>query len=143
MTGDLKLGTVPEVNSPRDAVHVAVLPVQAGEDLHPGQWVNINSVGLAVARHPSQSIGVIDPFRVGLVKRDEWFYLCMRPGTVTSLRHDWEHPSVPPRVESNLHQKAIDELYRAAAALQKDREALEAAKRSIIDDDDGEYGCSC
>ena len=38
---DIKLGTVPDENSVRDAIHIAIYPLIAGELLKPGQQIGI------------------------------------------------------------------------------------------------------
>lgn len=85
----------PGDNARRDAIHVAVAPVTAAEDLKPGTRVALNAVGQAHEPvDPNAVIGIVDPFlpRYG-VKAGEQFWLCLLPRTVTSLRHVWTHPA--------------------------------------------------
>lgn len=92
MASDVKLGRLIGPEAQRDAVHVAIAPVQAGQDgLRPGDWVTVGDDGLA---YPG-TIGIVDPFLAPDVKinKYQWFYLCLRPGTVTSIRHHWAHPA--------------------------------------------------
>jgi hypothetical protein len=74
----------------RDAIHIAVAPVVAGEDLQPGQHVMLNADGRAVSG--SQPIGVVDPYLHWPVEKDQRFWLLLNPRTITSLRHEWSHP---------------------------------------------------
>lgn len=88
----------------RDAIHVAILPVIAGMDLFPGQWVKLSGrVGLAhqVVRSPRDlAIGIVDPYlrRDGAggnrIEEGKLFYIFLKPRIVTSLRHHWTHPAV-------------------------------------------------
>lgn len=73
----------------RDAIHLAVLPVVAKVTLSPGESVGINGDKM-------KPIGVVDPFLRLQVQPGEKFWLCIYPRTVTSLRHVWGHPGVPP-----------------------------------------------
>lgn len=82
----------------KDAVHVALVPVTAGEDLEPGQRVKLLNddpirpiVGFAY--DDEDAVGVIDPFLKGIINKGNRCYLCLAPGTVTSLRHVWTHPA--------------------------------------------------
>ena len=85
-----KLGQLIADPAGRDAVHVAVLPAVAGEALKPGTWVAIKD-GKAV--WSSDPVGIVDPFlRTPAVKPGETFYVLLTPGTITTLRHVWQHP---------------------------------------------------
>lgn len=88
----------------RDAIHFAVIPVTAGEKLKPGQRVGVyrpNSLAYD-ENHPSidSCIGIVDPFLQESVLKEEQFWLFLMPNTITSIRHDWYHPSFPN--QSNL-----------------------------------------
>src|SRR5689334_13931858 len=80
----------------RDAIHIAVAPVVAGSYLNPGQWVTLDWEGRAVGCN-SDPIGVVDPYLPGSVMRGQMFWLLLTPNTITSLRHEWKHPSFFPR----------------------------------------------
>lgn len=72
----------------RDAIHVAILPVEAMEKLHAGQAVS------ADGKAGGDSIGIVDPFLSAPVFPGERFWLFVTPNTITSLRHDWELPAI-------------------------------------------------
>lgn len=96
---ELGLGdVVPEEGQHRDAIHVAVIPVIAEEELRPGQHVGVRD---GKANHFLPHVGVIDPF-LGMggvtqhrVLPGQRVWLLLNPGTITSLRHEWLHPSFP------------------------------------------------
>lgn len=88
---DVALGVVPPANSERDAIHVAVIPVRASELLRPGQRVGI--VGANLAGPSENVVGIVDPYLVDVVPKDGWFWLALLPGSVTGMRHHWQHPS--------------------------------------------------
>ncbi len=74
----------------RDAIHIAVAPVTAGERLLPAQPVGILDPLRAHGGPPS--VGIVDPFLSVAVEPGQRFWLVLFPNTVTSLRHVWTHP---------------------------------------------------
>lgn len=92
---DVTLGKLVEGNPGRDAIHLAVVPMVAGEDLQPGSHVRIDNEK-AVETINDDGIGIVDPFLRDRVTEGQTFWLCLYPNTITSLRHVWEHPSLPP-----------------------------------------------
>ncbi len=88
----------------RDAIHVAVAPVVAGEDLNPGVRVGLHSDGKVYKECRVGYIGAVDPYLPEMVREGERFWLFLKPGSVTSLRHVWTHPSftvkIPERKQS-------------------------------------------
>lgn len=81
----------------RDAVHVAIIPCEAGESLGPGTkvFVDRDDGGCAKRAFITPAVGVVDPFLSEVVNRGERFWLMLFPGTITSLRHEWSHPVFP------------------------------------------------
>ena len=93
-----KLGKVIEGDAFRDAVHIAVAPVVAAEKLWPGQQIGMTAVTIAdgttsTAATSAQPIGIVDPFLPHPVDVGTRFWMWLTPGTITSLRHEWEHPA--------------------------------------------------
>lgn len=88
---DLKIGKIITETQERDAIHIAVAPMIAATPLKPGQAVGIASGGFA--RADEVPVGIVDPFLRGTVKPGQKFWLFMYPNTITSLRHEWTHPS--------------------------------------------------
>ena len=77
----------------RDAIHLAVEPVVAGEVLAPNQDVGFLPDGrVGRCNHP---VGKVDPFLKRNLQAGETFWLVVYPGKIKSLRHVWEHPSIP------------------------------------------------
>ncbi len=90
-TDGLNLGQLIEGEQQRDAIHIAVAPVEAGETLQPGSHVGILADGsVGDCDNP---IGIIDPFLERKVRKSEKCWLFLYPNTVTGLRHDWTHPA--------------------------------------------------
>lgn len=102
MSDTLKLGNLvsPDNHGKRDAVHVAVAAVEAGENLKPGNHVGLSADGKAVIK---QGIGIVDPFLKVNVKKGDKFWLYLYPGSITSLEHKWSHPSFTEKVEEKTN----------------------------------------
>lgn len=86
------LGTIIDATQKRDAIHLAVEPVEAWEDLNPGDHIMVSD---GKAGHGPLPIGIVDPFLAAPVKKGERFWFVMYPRMVTSLRHVWSHPAFP------------------------------------------------
>ncbi len=95
---EVKLGQLAGPDDRRDAIHVAVAPVIAAMDLRPGDHVRLLDDGQAVyvSSGDKTASGIVDPYLTDRVKEGQLFWLCLFPGTVTSLRHQWEHPAFGP-----------------------------------------------
>lgn len=95
------LGTIINAGEKRDAIHLAVEPVIAGEDLFPGEHIGL--VDGNAFRHNGDSLdskikllGIVDPFLDMPVAKGERFWLIVYPRQITSLRHVWAHPDFAP-----------------------------------------------
>lgn len=89
---DLKLGQLIESEQNRDAVHVAVYPVVAGEKLGAGDHIGFLGNG-SVGQKLRDTVGIVDPFLRKIVQPGQKFWMFLYPNTVTSLRHEWSHPA--------------------------------------------------
>lgn len=106
---DLKMGVIldKEGLGTKDAAHVAVICVKAGERLIPGMRVGFTSdfdfetVGVRTKK----VIGVVDPFLTQIVEHGQKFWLCLQPGTTNALRHEWDHPALAARESLRVVQK--------------------------------------
>jgi hypothetical protein len=79
----------------RDAIHIAVAPVIAAEELRPGQHVGFVKDGdtTVVGPNANSLIGIIDPYLDEIVHPGAACWLFLYPQTITSLRHNWTHPA--------------------------------------------------
>lgn len=93
---DIELGKLIKGVAHRDAIHIAVAPVEAAGNFAPGDHVGLMDDGRASG--DARLIGIVDPFLRQDVKEGEKFYLFLYPNTITSLRHDWVHPAFPSNV---------------------------------------------
>lgn len=114
MNGDIGIGKINVQDHKRDAIHIAVAPVIAGEKLHPGQHVGVKD-GRAAWMPEGKSIGIVDPFiQKREIQAGDSFYLFLYPGTITSLRHEWVHPAfgdeIPP-AQKPVDDKAASEAW--------------------------------
>lgn len=83
--------TAETANQSRDAIHVAIVALTAGQLLLPSQHVAIVD-DVAVAK-TTGTIGIVDPYLRCPVEKGQDFWLFLYPNTVTSLRHEWTHPA--------------------------------------------------
>lgn len=84
------LGTIIDETAGRDAIHLAVEPVMAGEKLYPGSHVRMKD---GKAEAGGETVGIVDPFLKGPVYEGQWFWFVIYPRAITSLRHVWSHPA--------------------------------------------------
>lgn len=79
----------------RDAIHIAVAPVTAAEELRPGQHVGFVQQGDTNLVGPNSHtlIGIVDPYLDEIVHPGAACWLFLYPQTITSLRHNWTHPA--------------------------------------------------
>lgn len=90
----------------RDAIHLAVEPIIAAEQLYPGQHIGIVD-GKATTKS-DKKLGIVDPFISGLVPEGAKFWLIVYPRQITSLRHVWEHPDFG-QVQVTISSKQFSE----------------------------------
>lgn len=108
------LGTIIDETVGRDAIHLAVEPVIAGETLYAGQHIGLID-GIAFASKTGlKKLGIVDPFITGAIPMGARFLLVVFPRAITSLRHVWEHPdfedeAVKKKVEPVIFQVITDE----------------------------------
>mgnify|MGYP003476804670 FL=1 len=101
----------------RDAIHIAVAPVTAGETLKPGQPIGFATEGDAFTVVAGvHTIGIVDPFLPEkAVYKGEQFYMFLYPNTITSLRHDWTHPAFEKEDELASFEPTFNKLKGAPA----------------------------
>lgn len=82
---------------PRDAIHIAVAPVVAAEQLYAGQHIGLTGLDLeCVSTKVRNTIGIVDPFLTRRVEVGERFWMFLYPNTITGLKHVWTHPAFVP-----------------------------------------------
>lgn len=146
------LGTIIDDTQKRDAIHIAVEPVVAGERLHPGCHITVID-GVAWASSPDdppepgeEPLGIVDPFLTRNVKKGQRFWFLMYPRMVTSLRHVWAHPAFPdevgtpaPAVERVADDKAASEKWLRDFCDRSDCPGYETVIAAVLDQADEEY----
>ncbi len=109
------LGQIIDETQKRDAIHLAVEPVQAAEDLMPGQRITIID-GLAFrATLIKDALGIVDPFLTTPVKKGQRFWFVMNPREVTSLRHVWTHPAFDVEMQTDIERHNKAQVTKAAS----------------------------
>lgn len=126
---DIKIGQIIVGVAQRDAIHMAVAPVVAGEPLEPGQHVGlVNGKAVVLLRSP---IGIVDPFLRVRVNAGETCWIFLYPGTIKGLRHEWSHPAFE---DTKTEDKAESESWlRAYAARLNPYDEPERAYQRLID----------
>lgn len=129
------LGRLIDGHRNRDAVHNAITPVTADQNLMPGsKVVLVGSEHVRAATGTEEWDGVIDPFLTVPVLRGQRCWLWMKPGSITSLRHDWEHPAFKREAMTNSQQWLSDFADRNDHSLE---EVMDAAESGYIGGDPG------
>jgi len=99
------LGETPS-SSKRDAVHIPVIPVQAGQDLTPSQDVRMEG-GMAVPAPTGEGIGIVDPYCTSTISKFEIFWLFLRK-IDGQPRHAWSHPDFPDELEAAYEEGMLE-----------------------------------
>ena len=86
------LGTIIDDKQARDAIHLAVEPVIAGERLRAGEHIYLKDGKAYLDYNSGRAVGIVDPFLEETVAEGERFWLVVFPRKITSLRHVWTHP---------------------------------------------------
>lgn len=88
----LGLGQIITTDQTRDAIHVAVAPLECGDSLvYPGRHVGLSAGVFSEWAKPY--IGILDPFLTRPVELGQKAWIYLYPGSITSLRHQWSHPA--------------------------------------------------
>lgn len=98
------LGMIHTRDEKRDAIHLAVIPVECGEAwIEPGADVKLrNGVAVKCARVDPDALGIVDPFLNNHAHKGQRFWLVIYPRVITSLRHVWTHPALPDEVGAGV-----------------------------------------
>ncbi len=87
---DIVLGNLATENAQRDAIHIAIAPIIASQNLKVGQHIGVDQNGKSC---PDSPVGIVDPFLKKGPKEGESFYILLYQNTVTGMRHHWSHPA--------------------------------------------------
>lgn len=122
------LGMIHTRQEYRDAIHLAVEPVEAGQNLKAGDHIYlVEGKAYKITKYNVDALGIVDPFLPKGVKEGEKFWLVVYPRKITSLRHVWSHPDFPEEVPPPVEQDNSD---LAALVKQKYGMTLEEYKNS-------------
>lgn len=112
------LGMIHQHDEKRDAIHLGVEPVLAGETLYPSQHIGlIDGKAYSSEYRDIKLLGIVDPFLTKPIKEGQKFWLVVYPRQITSLRHVWEHPNFPDSRETghvekeNSHERSEAEIW--------------------------------
>jgi len=79
----------------RDAIHCPIISAVAKMNLNVGTPVSILETGEAEQSDLYSCVGIVDPFLRGFVQKGEQFWVWVRPGSISSLTHQWTHKRIP------------------------------------------------
>ena len=148
------LGMIHTREEKRDAIHLAVIPVEAGERLNPGEHLHLlDGKAYRATAYSKDAIGIADPFiqgsYYGCSEKGQRFWLVIYPRVITSLRHVWTHPSLPdepgvsapsgPTTEQKAHSEAWLRQFIANADCPEFDTVVKAATGEYVEGIDG-YG---
>lgn len=137
------LGTIINAGEKRDAIHLGVEPVIAGEKMMPGDHTYLqNGFAYPCAPGSPMAMGIVDPFLTDAVKVGERFWLIVYPRQITSLRHVWEHPDFPASGETETPEPvAVDDakLHKMLLLLGEEKAVAKEAIRTLADSLDVDY----
>jgi len=137
-----RLGKLIEGPAERDAIHIAVVPMIAGIDLRTGEKVRLQYDSTEIAldgEYNDDAVGIVDPFLDDyLVRKGQRFWCYLFPGTVTGMRHHWEHPAFkyPKAIPNTDHEKWLRDF---AERWNFDWDELIAAATSENESEQGNY----
>ena len=109
------IGTIHSTVYERDAIHIAVAPVVAGEKLAPGQRIGLSGKDAETVLASQAAIGIVDPFLTSLVFPGQRFFMFLMPNTITSLKHNWTHPAFEAAPQIETAKSASERWMRAWA----------------------------
>lgn len=135
---DTKLGELIDQSNERyrDAIHIAIAPVIAGEELHPGAHIGFTDADKNEAGYCKKPIGVVDPFLSKKVKKGEEFWMLLHPQTITSLRHEWTHPAFQTNHPKERKAESEEWIHKFAHSVGLSYHALMAGAEAYIDSAD-------
>jgi hypothetical protein len=141
------IGKLHREELPRDAIHIAVVSVISDFNMNPGETASIDpDTGKVVPDH-RKPCGIVDPFLKEHVYPGSRFWLFMNPGTITSLRHEWEHPALPIlkkdvstaiNVTKSQYDKASEWLRHETESMGVDYKSFVDSLRFAVEDPEGD-----
>lgn len=115
-----KLGQLITKHVGRDAIHIAIAPVQCGDEegLEPAQRIKIDrNSKQAVSAEDWEFTAIVDPWLIDGPRYGQWFWALLNPNTITALRHYWTHPDFPDLRNNEEKQNALEWMIQFAQDL--------------------------
>ena len=103
------LGMIHTREEKRDAIHLAVIPAEAGQNLNRAEHVYLYEGKAFRSDAEGKSIGIVDPFLDDEgAKKGQRFWLVIFPRVITSLRHVWSHPEIADEAGATVSTQSAD-----------------------------------
>lgn len=141
MSHNIELGRLIYGYRERDAVHFAVVPVIASEPLVRGQRVKLtrDTKDHVSPAETNDYIGIVDPFLYREeVERGCKFFMVLKPGSVTSMRHHWNSPDFSAATDAESSERWLRNFIESSDMPEYDV-VMAAAVGDPVSDIDG-YG---
>lgn len=140
---DLKIGELLQspAHAHRDAIHIAVIPAIASQKLMAGEWVALakpptaedEPVKIRSLTAGEKAVGIVDPYLTEAVRKNKGCWLFLFPGTVTALRHAWEHPDFRVPIPLNVPAPAAEPLPVPLSPIDRAKTRAEGYLRILFD----------
>lgn len=136
------LGMIHTRTEGRDAIHLGVEQVVAGERLERGEPIGFGSDGKAYQswfgcegdNSTPKCVGIVDPFLDETIYKGQKFWLIVLPRQITSLRHVWEHPDFKPSGEvPQAEGPTAEQLLRTRALIGDEEAKAQLHMQSVAD----------
>src|SRR5262245_51499337 len=110
-----QVGKLLESEGYRDAIHIAVAPVEACRKLHAGDHISIAD---GKADLGGETVAIVDPFLMTPVQAGQRFFAWLYPNSITDMHHHWTHPAfdgqaAPSKDGKSEARKRIEEMAKA------------------------------
>lgn len=115
---DAKVGVLIEGFAYRDAIHIAIAPVEAYDAITPGGQIKLKEGSTTLAVRCSHGVegngvlGIADPFLTTTIKKGQKFWMFLLPQTITGMRHQWMHPAFPFEVEEDKKSNPVESMQK-------------------------------
>ena len=121
----ITFGRHPEQAGVKDAVHVAIVSVRAGQYLEPGTRVSLNEHREAVG--DSKGFGLVDPFLKKSVQTGDTCWVMMDAKETGTVRHIWDHEQdfTAPERETKQNEYLLGHAKRLGVSYKQLMDAVE------------------
>lgn len=138
---EVNLNTRPKFSDKRDAIHCAIIPVEAGENLRPGDKVEVIDGKAYLAKVDYD--GVVNPFG-SEAYRSYLFWMFLKPNTVRDMTHQWVSDKFPLDSKASFSKEESEEWLETFCRTSNcpDLDTVMSAIKGTLSSRDEDYGYS-